>query len=1202
MSMHIVNLIENIEIKDDKEINDQNIKISSKTTRKIKKPVETLERIPKLLEDSSKGQIRKFQILVSDEKNIVECVNGLTDTGATMSFINEKFLEKLVQMNEKITVMETRPFTITTANGDKIVKGKYVNLWVRQNDENYNWKRLKLFINSDFQLEDAKLILGISDLKLLGIFLATVYDDKLIFKNEGKIHISDTIKELENHGNVGYDQKTNQLMANKVENELTEEEKLQNELNAVVHDVQVRRGKEIAMILRKYLVKYFECFAKKKYDIGTIPGVEFKIQLRPDCKPVRQKPMRSNNKQLNDELYNNIQELLKAGVLAKVDQSDWQTAVFIVVNHDGSTRMVTNYTKLNDASLDEAHPVTTVPEMMRHFAGKTVFSKFDICKAFMNVAVAKDTQKLLTIVTPWGCYKYVKMPFGHKNCPATWSRAADLVFGDCKDLIYYVDDIVLCSEKSKEKSANENHFDAMVNFFDKLQKFNLKIKLSKCQFLVDQFTWLGKIVSKNGIKPDDKYIKKILQYRPPTNLTEYRRWLGLLEWIGNHVYCLKEIMHPMRELKKQTKQFKWTNNHERAFRKIKEIIQTTEVIKHPDFSKPFVLHVDASNNSYGGILMQTEEEFNSETLSNKNTKFYIIDMFSRFWSDSETNLHITSKELLALINAINKWSNYISMQKFYISTDLNNIPHLLKLTEDKIKLNAQHHRWAAYLLGLNFEVRHIKGVENKVADFLSRLSKSDIIAAYSEKVAMCYMGNDLVNLSNAYLETYNKEMVKQVKFYELLSRYPTRSTRNPRPKYANDGTSIAKHYSNDATSSIPLEKEETGVSQSNTQSKSQSNDKKQEMKENIMDKKLSNDEWKIPNQKDGNYRENRNQYQDKIIDTIEELQSDHESSEASFRVDDVERNSTILQDPILAKNLLKSWKTKEDIFNRKIIKRNQIADPVVNEIKEVLEGNQKPNELPKRLQILVGNNNVRMAKDGVIEVRIPSENTWKIYAPAQHKFALMEYFHKSITSIHSGIAATKNSIKQYFYWPNLGKDIQDFISNCQICRQAKNFKDIVFNETINWKPTEFNQTIAIDHKGPLPRTKSGNRYIMNIIDLFSGYVESIPLPRIGAATTSYNILSRWIFRYGIPNSILTDQGSDFTSDLVAQLCEQLDIKKKFSSAYTPQGNGQIERFHRVLSESLKVIVQERKISFNEPNAPWDIYLPHIQSKHNNQWS
>jgi hypothetical protein len=101
-------------------------------------------------------------------------------------------------------------------------------------------------------------------------------------------------------------------------------------------------------------------------------------------------------------------------------------------------------------------------------------------------------------------------------------------------------------------------------------------------------------------------------------------------------------------------------------------------------------------------------------------------MFSRYWTEPQQNLHITSKELLAVINAINKWKTFLITKKFYISTDSNNIPYLFKMRDDKLLSNNKHLRWIDMLSQYNFEVKHIKGIENKVADFLSRLQAKDL--------------------------------------------------------------------------------------------------------------------------------------------------------------------------------------------------------------------------------------------------------------------------------------------------------------------------------------------------------------------------------------------------------------------------------------------------------------------------------------------
>ena len=171
--------------------------------RKITKPLKTLEKIPKLMHDENQGQIRIFEISLTKERTME--VRALVDTGATLSFISERLVKKLIGIQSRLTVKETRPFNVRAANGEITFSGKYINLNVRQNHSNYFWQDIKFFVDSGDHLPKIDVILGINDLKLLGIFMTTLLDGHLIFKNQGKIYIADEIRELQDNNKVGYD-------------------------------------------------------------------------------------------------------------------------------------------------------------------------------------------------------------------------------------------------------------------------------------------------------------------------------------------------------------------------------------------------------------------------------------------------------------------------------------------------------------------------------------------------------------------------------------------------------------------------------------------------------------------------------------------------------------------------------------------------------------------------------------------------------------------------------------------------------------------------------------------------------------------------------------------------------------------------------------------------------------------------------------
>ena len=116
----------------------------------------------------------------------------------------------------------------------------------------------------------------------------------------------------------------------------------------------------------------------------------------------------------------------------------------------------------------------------------------------------------------------------------------------------------------------------------------------------------------------------------------------------------------------------------------------------------------------------------------------------------------------------------------------------------------------------------------------------------------------------------------------------------------------------------------------------------------------------------------------------------------------------------------------------------------------------------------------------------------------------------------------------------------------------------------------------------------GNRYVTNIVDRYSGYVVSIPVKRINAVTTCYNLMTHWIMRFGIPDAMLSDQGSDFMANIIVTLCNVFGINKKITSAYNPATNGKVERYNRTMMNALKVISNER-INLRQGSAP-GIYI------------
>lgn len=170
---------------------------------------------------------------------------------------------------------------------------------------------------------------------------------------------------------------------------------------------------------------------------------------------------------------------------------------------------------------------------------------------------------------------------------------------------------------------------------------------------------------------------------------------------------------------------------------------------------------------------------------------------------------------------------------------------------------------------------------------------------------------------------------------------------------------------------------------------------------------------------------------------------------------------------------------------------------------------------------------------------------------------------------HPGIKATRKLISGLYVWPTMSRDITEWVRTCAQCQAAKvtTHTKTAFRH-FDRPPSSKFADLHVDLVGPLPPSQ-GYRYLLTVVDRFSRWAEAFPITNIEAATCAETLVHGWVQRYGVPVSIVTDRGRQFTSSLWDELMELLGIAHMNTTAYHPQANGMVERFHRHLKASLK---------------------------------
>jgi hypothetical protein len=174
---------------------------------------------------------------------------------------------------------------------------------------------------------------------------------------------------------------------------------------------------------------------------------------------------------------------------------------------------------------------------------------------------------------------------------------------------------------------------------------------------------------------------------------------------------------------------------------------------------------------------------------------------------------------------------------------------------------------------------------------------------------------------------------------------------------------------------------------------------------------------------------------------------------------------------------------------------------------------------------------------------------------------------------HFGSYKTYEFLRQKYYWINMYKDVANFCKNCIRCMKAKPKAKITTTNLISKKDLSVGELLAIDAVGPLPRSIDNKMYIITIIDHYSKYLEAIPVPNIKSQTV-IKVLDDYFSKFGISKIVLSDNGSNFTSQELEKYFKDMNIEHRKSSVYYPQSNGLIERVHRTLKESITALTEK----------------------------
>ena len=419
------------------------------------------------------------------------------------------------------------------------------------------------------------------------------------------------------------------------------------------------------------------------------------------CKPYRL------SKERYSWLQTKINSLLNSNHI-RPSTSNFASPVVIVTKENGDYRLCVDYRMVNNQTTLFPFPFPIIDDVIVKFGGCNYFSKLDLKDGFNQAGLTEETKQFTAFVTPFGLFEWNRLPFGWKNSPPLFQKMMSEVLGDLLEtpnIAVYIDDII-CGAKTKEETQR-----LTFKVLQRLEEHGMTINAGKCQFNVASVVFLGRRIDGQTKTTKQESVAKVMNMDQPKDLHSLRVFLGLTGHFRAFIPGYADISRPLDHLRKKDVDYVWTEECQRSFTKLKEMITSNPILSLPDWALQFELCTDASNYGSGSILYQRDPS------QPRNKQLRVIGYQSYTFTPAEVKYSVTEKECLAVIKAIEYFKSYLEGKQFVVNSDHSALTSLLTLKEAKNRLG----RWQTKLLSYNMKINHRKGIALKDADAISRL-------------------------------------------------------------------------------------------------------------------------------------------------------------------------------------------------------------------------------------------------------------------------------------------------------------------------------------------------------------------------------------------------------------------------------------------------------------------------------------------------
>ena len=358
---------------------------------------------------------------------------------------------------------------------------------------------------------------------------------------------------------------------------------------------------------------------------------------------------------MKERLKSKLEELTKQGIITKVQEPTAWISNIVTIMKPGKLQLCIDPRDLNKAIKRPKYQMPTLDEILPTLARAKVFTVLDAKDGFHQVKLDEASSYLTTFWTPFGRYRYLRIPFGISSAPEEFQRRMHTALQGLYGVEVIADDILVYGCGETEEESQKDHDANLQQLLQRARDKNLKFNRKKLRLRLPEVTYMGHRLSKHGLSPDPAKVRAIVDMPTPDSKKGVERFLGCLQYLSRFLPQLSDVATPLRQLTEQSAIFTWQTQQDNAFKSLKQMITEAPVLKFCNVKEEATIQCDASEKGLGAVLLQSGQP---------------VAFVSRSLNKAEQNYAQIEKECLAIVFSCECFNQYIhGRDKITVHTD-----------------------------------------------------------------------------------------------------------------------------------------------------------------------------------------------------------------------------------------------------------------------------------------------------------------------------------------------------------------------------------------------------------------------------------------------------------------------------------------------------------------------------------------------------